>query len=104
MTDTPRLIERAFPLKQVSLTPAHERNVRYGHISTLHIWLARRGSFSGEIVAGCLYHVSGPTVQKYSEWDANQRARGREWQGGRTLQNGRSMSVDEVMAQLGGAA
>ncbi len=40
--DTPRLIERAFPLKQASLDSVHEKNVRHGHISTLHIWPARR--------------------------------------------------------------
>ncbi|MBP9024747.1 MAG: DUF1156 domain-containing protein [Phycisphaerae bacterium] len=42
MTDTPRLIEHAFPLKQASLDSVHEKNVRHGHISTLHIWPARR--------------------------------------------------------------
>lgn len=42
MTDHPRLIEVAFPLKQASLDSVHEKNVRYGHISTLHIWPARR--------------------------------------------------------------
>jgi len=42
MTDKPRLIERAFPLKQASLDSVHEKNVRHGHISTLHIWPARR--------------------------------------------------------------
>jgi adenine-specific DNA methylase len=42
MSDTPRLIERAFPLKQASLASVHEKNVRHGHISTLHIWPARR--------------------------------------------------------------
>ena len=42
MTDTPRLIEVAFPLKQASLDSVHEKNVRHGHISTLHIWPARR--------------------------------------------------------------
>ncbi|GMW03139.1 MAG: hypothetical protein AMXMBFR84_42740 [Candidatus Hydrogenedentota bacterium] len=41
-TNKPRLIERAFPLKQASLTSVHEKNVRHGHISTLHIWPARR--------------------------------------------------------------
>jgi putative DNA methylase len=39
---TPRLIEVAFPLKQASLDSVHEKNVRHGHISTLHIWPARR--------------------------------------------------------------
>jgi adenine-specific DNA methylase len=42
MTEHPRLIERAFPLKQASLDSVHEKNVRHGHISTLHIWPARR--------------------------------------------------------------
>lgn len=42
MTDYPRLIEHAFPLKQTSLDSVHEKNVRHGHISTLHIWPARR--------------------------------------------------------------
>ena len=40
--DHPRLIEVAFPLKQASLDSVHEKNVRHGHISTLHIWPARR--------------------------------------------------------------
>ena len=41
-TNSKRLIEVAFPLKQVSLDSVHEKNVRHGHISTLHIWPARR--------------------------------------------------------------
>lgn len=42
MTDKKRLIEVAFPLKQTSIDSVHEKNVRHGHISTLHIWPARR--------------------------------------------------------------
>src|SRR6059058_4461606 len=42
MTDSPRLIEHAFPLRQASIDSVHEKNVRHGHISTLHIWPARR--------------------------------------------------------------
>ena len=37
-----RLIEEAFPLEKVSGDSKHEKNVRHGHISTLHIWPARR--------------------------------------------------------------
>jgi len=37
-----RLIEAAFPLRQASIDSLHEKNVRHGHISTLHIWPARR--------------------------------------------------------------
>jgi len=42
LSDQPRLIEVAFLLKQASLASVHEKNVRHGHISTLHIWPARR--------------------------------------------------------------
>jgi putative DNA methylase len=37
-----RLIEVDFPLKEVSKESVKERNIRRGHISTLHIWWARR--------------------------------------------------------------
>lgn len=42
MIDYSRLIEHAFPLRQASIDSIHEKNVRHGHISTLHIWPARR--------------------------------------------------------------
>ena len=42
MENVKRLIELDFPLEQVSLDSVHEKNVRHGHISTLHIWPARR--------------------------------------------------------------
>src|SRR5260370_24698829 len=37
-----RLIESAFPLGQASAASLHEKNMRHGHISTLHLWPARR--------------------------------------------------------------
>ena len=37
-----RLIEVAFPLEEVSAHSRREKNIRQGHISTLHIWWARR--------------------------------------------------------------
>ena len=42
LVDGKRLIEVAFPLRQASIDSVHEKNVRYGHISTLHLWPARR--------------------------------------------------------------
>jgi putative DNA methylase len=42
MNDYSRLIEHAFPLRQASIDSVHEKAVRHGHISTLHIWPARR--------------------------------------------------------------
>jgi len=41
-TFTPRLIESDFPLRKVSEESVREKNIRHGHISTLHIWWARR--------------------------------------------------------------
>jgi len=35
-------IENSFPVKEVSDASVREKNVRHGHISTLHIWWARR--------------------------------------------------------------
>lgn len=37
-----RFIEVAFPVKTVSEESVREKNIRHGHISTLHIWWARR--------------------------------------------------------------
>jgi putative DNA methylase len=37
-----RWIEETFPVKEVSEQSSREKNIRLGHISTLHIWWARR--------------------------------------------------------------
>lgn len=37
-----RFIEISFPVKEVGEISAKEKNIRHGHISTLHIWWARR--------------------------------------------------------------
>ena len=37
-----RFIEESFPVKEVSAESVGEKNIRHGHISTLHIWWARR--------------------------------------------------------------
>lgn len=38
----PKLIEKRLPLTEVSKESAREKSIRHGHISTLHIWWARR--------------------------------------------------------------
>ncbi|MBE3129083.1 MAG: DUF1156 domain-containing protein [Actinobacteria bacterium] len=42
MNEDKRFIEESFPVKEVSIESAREKNIRHGHISTLHIWWARR--------------------------------------------------------------
>ena len=65
MTDR-RLIEVAFPLKQVSLDSVHEKNVRHGHISTLHIWPARRplAACRAALIATLLADPGNPKERK----------------------------------------
>ena len=43
MTSYPkRLIEIDLPIKQISAHARREKSIRHGHISTLHIWWARK--------------------------------------------------------------
>jgi putative DNA methylase len=42
LDENKRLIEADFPFREVSEHSAREKNIRHGHISTLHIWWARR--------------------------------------------------------------
>jgi len=46
-----RFIEETFPVKEVSAESAREKNIRHGHISTLHIWWARRPLASSRATA-----------------------------------------------------
>ena len=76
-----RLIESAFPLKEASIDSVHEKNVRHGHISTLHIWPARRPLAAsravllatllddpgGEGRSELLRRIGGSVVKKASE-------------------------------------
>ena len=42
MLKNKRFIDECFPIKEVSQESVREKNIRHGHISTLHIWWARR--------------------------------------------------------------
>ncbi|MBS0186569.1 MAG: DUF1156 domain-containing protein [Planctomycetes bacterium] len=66
MTDHSRLIEHAFPLKQTSLDSLHEKNVRHGHISTIHIWPARRplAASRAAIIATLLHDPGTPEARQ----------------------------------------
>lgn len=37
-----KLIETAMPVKEISLESVRDKSIRHGHISTLHLWWARR--------------------------------------------------------------
>ncbi|MFW6106626.1 MAG: DUF1156 domain-containing protein [bacterium] len=83
MTDKPRLIEHAFPLKQASLDSVHEKNVRHGHISTLHIWPARRplAACRAALIATLLPDPSAepkPEGMSDSQWEEEIKRRRKE--------------------------
>ncbi len=65
MTNDRRLIEETFPVKEVSAESAREKNIRHGHISTLHIWWARRPLASSRATA---YAALVPPPETPEEW------------------------------------
>jgi len=64
--DDKRFIEETFPVKEVSLESTREKNIRHGHISTLHIWWARRPLASSRATA---YAALTPVSQNIDEWN-----------------------------------
>lgn len=60
-----RLIEYSFPVKEVSKESAKEKNIRHGHISTLHIWWARRPLAVSRATAYC---ALVPEPKDVEEW------------------------------------
>jgi len=65
-----RFIEESFPVKEVSFHSAKEKNIRQGHISTLHIWWARRPLASSRATA---YTALIPPAKNAQEWDEKQQ-------------------------------
>ncbi len=61
-----RLIEESFPVKEVSGESAKEKNIRHGHISTLHIWWARLPLASSRATN---YASLIPTPDNIDEWN-----------------------------------
>jgi adenine-specific DNA methylase len=61
-----RLIEVALPLKEVSEQSAREKSIRHGHISTLHIWWARRplAACRAAVFASLIPDPDDPECQK----------------------------------------
>ena len=58
-TDSPRLIEDYIPIQAISAEASREKSVRKGHISTLHLWWARRPLVAcGAAVYGALVPAS----------------------------------------------
>ena len=65
MSQDKRLIEETFSTKEVSTESTHEKNIRRGHISTLHIWWARRPLAASRATA---YAALIPPPKDIDEW------------------------------------
>ncbi|MBD3343283.1 MAG: DUF1156 domain-containing protein [Candidatus Lokiarchaeota archaeon] len=66
MSNDKRFIEESFPVKEVSTESAREKNIRHGHISTLHIWWARRPLASSRATN---YAALIPAPKNAEEWN-----------------------------------
>lgn len=66
MISDKRFIEESFPVKEVSVESAKEKNIRHGHISTLHIWWARRPLASSRATS---YAALIPAPKTPEEWN-----------------------------------
>ena len=67
-----RYIEESFPVKEVSAISAKEKSIRHGHISTMHIWWARRPLASSRATN---YAALIPAVSATDDPDQWQRVR-----------------------------
>lgn len=63
-------IEVSFPVKEVSKESVREKNIRHGHISTLHIWWARRPLASSRATA---YAALIPAPENDLEWNTKKQ-------------------------------
>ncbi|GDY33866.1 DUF1156 domain-containing protein [Gandjariella thermophila] len=64
-TERRRLIEHGLPLAQVNEQSGREKSLRRGHISTLHLWWARRPlAMSRAVVAGVLLPDPGDESER----------------------------------------
>jgi putative DNA methylase len=62
---TRRLIEEELPLKAVNVESAREKSLRHGHISTMHLWWARRPlAMSRAVVFGTLLPDPGDDAER----------------------------------------
>ena len=78
MTDDRRLIEDFLPIRAISAEASREKSVRKGHISTLHLWWARRplvacraAVYGALVPASRFIPENGPDNKKQSLGRAN---------------------------------
>lgn len=88
-----RLIEADFPLRRVSEESVREKNIRHGHISTLHIWWSRKPLAVSRATALAALLPDDPTrretlkqlVQDLAPWETVQNGNARILEQARSL-------------------
>jgi len=65
-----RFIEEYFPIREVSEESAREKNIRHGHISTLHIWWTRKPLAASRATS---YAALIPAPNSPEEWEKKKR-------------------------------
>jgi putative DNA methylase len=64
MTNDRRLIEDFIPIREISVEAAREKSIRKGHISTLHLWWARRPLVAARAAVFASLVAAPPSSQK----------------------------------------
>jgi len=59
-----RLIEDFIPIREISAEAAREKSIRKGHISTLHLWWARRPLVAARAAVFAALVAAPETYQK----------------------------------------
>jgi putative DNA methylase len=72
MTYRKKLIEVSLPLEAINVESAHEKSIRHGHPSTLHLWWARRP------LAACRAVIWSSLVDDPSEYMTDEESANRE--------------------------
>ena len=95
-----RLIDETFPVKEVSRESAREKSIRHGHISTLHLWWARRPLASSRAT---IYASLVDPPKDIEEWGAknNQTSELSKWEN--SLNHDMIMRIQkEILVSNGG--
>lgn len=101
MTYKKKLIEVAIPLEAINAASSHEKSIRHGHPSTLHLWWARRplaacrAVLFAQLVDDPSEHldelIKNPKLRKAAEKELGERLAKRE----RDKEEGRAIPADE---------
>ena len=101
ITEYPRrLIEVDLPIKEISTHARREKSIRHGHISTLHIWWARRplAACRAVLCAALWPDPADPICPRRFRTEAAEAMRAwRDWHGGKARDWSKDVEVREAL-------